>query len=173
MVAPADKVASVCAAARAAHSYETPVIDVYPLREAPENCGIGRIGRLSRPVTVSTLIGRIKKVTGLGKVLLSAGRGNAGGDGKGRLVSIAACCAGSCRSTYKPAIAGGATFYLTGEMRHHDALAAASEGVNVVCLGHSNSERITLKHLTKRLAVQLPKLEVLVAKSDRDPLTIV
>lgn len=171
-VAPRPKVAGVCSAIRGAHSYEEPVIDVYPIEEAPEGSGMGRIGRLSRPVTAGTLINRIKRSTGLKKVLLATSD-HRSGDGKGRLVSVVACAAGSCGPMYQAAAAGGATFYLTGEMRHHDALAAAAAGLSVVCLGHSNSERITLKRLADRLAVLLPKQKVVLSKADKDPFEIV
>jgi len=173
VVVPAAKVSAVCSAIRAAHSYETPALDVYPLEEVVDGCGMGRIGRLGRPATVSSLVGRIKKATGLRKVLLAAGPRGSSGDGRGRLVSVAACCAGACGTLYEQAAAEGATFYLTGEMRHHDALAAVAAGVNVVCLGHSNSERIALKHLADRLSVLLPKLKVLLAAADQDPFEIV
>ena len=173
VVAPKERVAEICSAIRAAHSYETPAIDVYPLDETPPDSGMGRIGRLPRPVTAAALIGRIKKAVGLKQVLLAASTDRKSGDGKGRLVSVAACCVGSAGSLYRAAAAGGATFYLTGEMRHHDALAATAAGMNVVCLGHSNSERITLKRLADRLAVTLPKLKVVIAKSDADPFKVV
>lgn len=175
IVVPHANLAAVCAAIRGAHSYQTPAIDIYPLRDAPAGCGMGRVGRLERPVTLETLVKRVKQAAGLRHVLLAADRhaGDADGGGMGKLVSLAACCAGSCGATWRSAQAAGATFYLTGEMRHHDALAAAAAGLSCVCLGHSNSERLALKHLAERLAVMAPKLEVLLAASDRDPFEIV
>ena len=173
LIAPKEKVAAVCEAIRAAHSYETPAIDVYPLEEVLPECGPGRIGRLPKPSTVGALINRIKKGAGLKKVLLAAASSHAPGHGGGKLVSVAACCAGSCGELHSAAAAGGATFYLTGEMRHHDALAAAAEGLNVVCLGHSNSERIALKRLAGRIAAALPKLNVILSQTDKDPFRIV
>jgi hypothetical protein len=171
-VAPSGKVASVCSAIRSAHGYEEPVIDVYPIEDIPEGCGMGRIGRLPKPVTTGTLMNRIKKRTGLKRVLMATGD-HRSGDGRGRLVSTAACAAGSCGPIYKSAVTAGASFYLTGEMRHHDALDAVACGLTVVCLGHSNSERITLKRLADRLAVKLPKLKVILSKTDRDPFQII
>jgi len=173
MIAPVSKAAEVCAAIRAVHSYEQPAIDVYPLRQHPPGYGMGRIGRLSRPVTVGTLINRLKRATKLKRVLVASGAAGRGRNGLGSLVSTAACCAGSCGSVFRSAIKAGATFYLTGEMRHHDALEAAAAGMTVVCLGHSNSERIALRRLAERLNVVLPGLKVLVSKRDRDPFEII
>ena len=63
--------------------------------------------------------------------------------------------------------------YLTGEMRHHDALKAASAGMTVVCTLHSNSERAILKRLAARLTEKLPSLGVVVSQKDRDPFRVV
>ncbi len=172
MLVPKEKIAAVCSAVRDAHSYETPALDIYPLADASEGCGMGRVGRLQRPVTLATLIERLKKATKLKKLLLTVGNADHH-DGRGKLVSVAACGAGAGGSLYRRAAAAGATVFVTGEMRHHDALAASAMGMNVVCLGHSHSERITLKPLAKRLAVILPKLKILIAKTDKDPLQIV
>jgi len=173
VVVPAGKLADVCSAVRRAHSYEEPAIDVYPARDVPEGTGMGRIGRLPRPVTARTLIRRIKKRIGLDHVLVAAAGDGPSREKPGGKVSVAACCAGSCGEMYKAAAAGGATFYLTGEMRHHDALAATAMGMDVVCLGHSNSERIALRRIARQLARALPKLKVVAARSDRDPFQVV
>ncbi len=173
LLVPKSKLAAVCSAIRAAHTYETPAIDVYPLDEIPEGCGLGRIGRLSRGVTIATLINRVKKAAGIKKAMVAVPARRRRGDGRGRLISTAACCAGSCGSLYRAAVAGGAGLYVTGEMRHHDAMEATQEGMTVVCLGHSNSERITLKRLSERIKVILPKLKVVLAAADVDPFEIV
>jgi dinuclear metal center YbgI/SA1388 family protein len=175
LICPSHRVSNVCDAIRAAHSYETPAIDVYPLRGDVSGCGMGRVGALARPVTVATLISRVKKATGIKHVLLAARpRPKASkGNGKGALVSVAACGAGACGPLWRKALSAGAGFYLTGEMRHHDALAATNAGLTVVCVGHSNSERITMTALAKRIAASMPKLKVIVSKLDRDPFEIV
>jgi len=175
LICPPQRVPQVSAAIRAAHSYETPAIDVYQLCAGDSGIGMGRVGALPRPVTVGTIISRVKKATGIKRVLLAAKpRPRSGtGSGKGALVSVVACGAGSCGDLWKTALSSGAGFYLTGEMRHHDALAATNAGLTVVCVGHSNSERITMISLAKRIAEALPKLNVSVSKLDRDPFEIV
>lgn len=169
-VAEASRVTQVVAAIRAAHSYEEPAIDVYRLAAAPESCGMGRIGRLKEPVSVNALVARIKQATGLKQIWIA--RGRAAGR-SGSQVRVAACAAGSAGSSFEQAVSGGADFYLTGEMRHHDALAAAAQGLTVACLGHSNSERLALKALAKRVSKALPGLSVVISKKDRDPFEII
>ena len=166
-VAPSGRVSAVIEAIRCAHSYEEPAIDVYPLQSQPADVGQGRIGRLDRPVREGALLTRIKKALGL-KHLWVAGPG-----GSGKTVRLAACAAGSAGGMFSAAVEAGATFYLTGEMRHHDALAAAAAGLTVACTGHSNSERAVLKNVAKNLRSALPGLKVLASKTDRDPFVVV
>ena len=167
MVAPREKLPAIAAAIRTAHSYEEPAIDIYPLISTQTTTGQGRVGKLPRPVTTATLIAKIRKALGVDKVLVA-------GDTKSKnKIEIAAVTAGSCGSMWKSAAAAGATFYLTGEMRHHDALAAAAAGLTCVCVGHSNSERIALKQLASRVKSAHPQLETILSKTDRDPFKIV
>ncbi len=169
IIAPRAKVSSVCEAIRAAHSYETPAIDVYALEEYPEDCGMGRVGRLDRPTSVDALVARIKKSLSVSRVQIAPA---ATGGKKLKLVTTAACGAGSCGGLYRSAAAAGATLYLTGEMRHHDALAACAAGMTVVCVGHSNSERRVLQSLAQRTAECCKGLKAFLSKADRDPFEI-
>ncbi len=162
---PADRLAAVLEAVRAAHSYETPAIDVYPLKDVPAGAGMGRIGRLKRATTVKSLAARVKRELGVGRVLLVSGT-------TGKITTVA-CCAGSCGGLFRQALAQGAQAYVTGEMRHHDALTAAAAGMAVICVGHSNSERIALARLGRRVRQARRGLKVTVARADRDPFEIV
>lgn len=171
MVAPLASVAAVCGAIRAAHSYETPAIDVYPVEGWQAGCGLGRIGRLARPAGLEALVARIKRKMGARRALL-ARPARAGGRKRGR-IAVAACEVGTGREVYREAIAGGAGLFVTGEMPHHVALAAATAGMAVLCLGHSNTERITLERLAKQVATAAPKLKVIHSKQDRDPYEII
>lgn len=167
IIAPVSVSAEVCAAVRAVHSYEEPVIDVYPIESYPAHCGMGRAGSLERPISVTALVNRIKRNLNLAKVQIAKPPSGVGP------ISTAACCAGAGGSLWKAARQAGAQLYLTGEMRHHDALAAAAAGMVVVCTGHSNSERLSLARLAGRLQQSLPKLDVFVAKADKDPFEII
>ena len=84
----------------------------------------------------------------------------------------AAVCAGACGDLLNDAIAQRADFYLTGEMRHHDAIRAAGAGVTVVCVLHSNSERAMMRRLKDKLGERLPGFPCLVSAVDRDPFII-
>jgi putative NIF3 family GTP cyclohydrolase 1 type 2 len=81
-------------------------------------------------------------------------------------------CAGACGDLLNDALAQKADLYLTGEMRHHDAIRAARAGMTVVCVLHSNSERAVMQRLKAKLEQRLPGLVYLVSQVDRDPFSV-
>jgi len=166
MLCPASRAAAVCAAIAAAHSYETPAVDVIPLTSRPGSLGQGRVGRFKTPTKLTTLISRIKRGLGVAKVL------NASAGKPDRLIRRAAVGAGSFGELWQSAKAAGAELLLTGEMKHHDALAARRAGLEVICVGHSNSERITMHRLAERLKPMLPGVKTFVSTADKDPFEI-
>lgn len=139
-----------------------------PLKPAPElsGHGMGRIGPLAAPAAVPEVLARIKRGLGVSALLV------AGPEESRPMIKRAAACAGACGALIDDAIAGGADLYLTGELRHHDALRAARAGVTVVCVLHSNSERAVLPRVQRRLVEALPELRVSVSAADRDPFSI-
>ena len=126
--------------------------------------GMGRVGSFAEPVGRDVLIGRVKRELKVDRLLVAGPI-----DGK---VETVAVCAGSCGDLLDDAAAAGVGFYLTGEMRHHDALKARRLGMTVACVLHSNSERATLGRLRQRLVDLLPGVNVLLSTADRDPFTI-
>jgi putative NIF3 family GTP cyclohydrolase 1 type 2 len=85
-----------------------------------------------------------------------------------RDVSRVAVCAGSGGEFVDDAVRCGAQLLLTGELRHHDALAAVAAGLTVVCTLHSASERAVLGALERRLAERLPGVSVVQSRADRE-----
>ncbi|HYO10077.1 MAG TPA: Nif3-like dinuclear metal center hexameric protein [Tepidisphaeraceae bacterium] len=163
-VMPVARLNDVLAALRKSHPYEEPAFDLVQLATPPEKVGQGRVGPLASPAPRAEVLERIKRELGLRHLLIAGPTEGA--------VTRAACCAGSCGDFVDDAIAAGADLYLTGEMKHHDALKAAARGVTVVCTLHSNSERAVLKRLRARLAERLPQLAASLSQSDRDPFEV-
>lgn len=164
-VVPIATIDGVIRALRSAHPYEEPAFDLQQLAAAPQRLGLGRIGDLPEPVERAALIERIKTELGAAQLLVA-------GPTDGAVRRAAAACAGACGDLLDDAIAQKAELYLTGEMRHHDALKAARARMTVVCTLHSNSERPVLKRLQGRLADALPELAVLLSRQDRDPFSV-
>lgn len=161
MVANREGLPEVVSALRRHHPYEEPAFDVYPLVNEP--CGgIGRVGRFAKPATLGGLFDRLVRATGT-KVATFVGSPRA-------RVRTAAVCAGAAgRLPFEKHRSAGADILVTGEIRHHDALAILRAGKAAVALGHWESERPVLGPLVKRLAEGVPGLRVLISKRDAPP----
>lgn len=162
-VVPLSKVDAVVRALRLAHPYEEPAFDLIPLSVAAEGLGLGRVGPIE-PTDRAALLARIKAGLGLSHVLVAGPL-----VGEVRTVAVGA---GACGDLINDALKARADLYLTGEVRHHDALKAARAGMTVVCTLHSNSERAWLARLRTRLLDALPEIEVHLSQADRDPFEV-
>ena len=160
-IVPAGKLNDVVAAMKKTHPYEMPAFDVFKLHNTDMPSGLGRIGELARPVRIAKIIEKIKKATGA-KAIGLVGKQN-------RLVRRAAVCAGSCGKIINSVIAAEADLYLTGELKHHQALAAKEAGLTCICLSHTVSERFILKKIAKQLQKQIKTIKLNISKKDADP----
>jgi putative NIF3 family GTP cyclohydrolase 1 type 2 len=158
-----------------AHPYEEPAYDLVQLAAKPVAANTAaNAGNLARgpaligdlpPIERRELVGKIKHALEIEHLLIAGPESG--------IVRRAACCPGSCGDRLDAALAGGAEVYLTGELRHHDALRAAGAGMTVVAVLHSNSERAVLKRLRERLMAELGGVHCELSRQDRDPFTIV
>ncbi len=160
-ILPIDKIEPVIKALRQSHPYEEPAFDLVQLATAAEGLGMGRFGPLTQPTARPALFARIKQELNLTHLLIA-------GPTTGP-VHRAAVCAGACGNHLDDAIAAKADVYLTGEIRHHDAIRAANQNLTVVCTLHSNSERAILTRLQARLTKEVPAIPFVLSQSDRDP----
>ena len=142
----------------------------YSLSKEPlEDTGIGRLCTLIEPVSVETIITRIKEHLKLEKVRFAQARKI---EPKDDLIKTVAICAGSGGSVLKGV---RANMYLTGEMSHHDVLDAVSNGTHVVLGEHSNTERGFLKDEFSGILFDMleGKVEICHSSIDKDPVKIV
>ena len=160
-VVPAGRIGAVVEAMLKAHPYEMPAYDVIKLAETQNRYGLGRIGSVAGTTSLDVILERIKKETGA-EVAGIIGK-------EKRRVRTAAVCAGSCGKIINNVIAAECDLYVTGELKHHQALAAREAGVTVVCLSHTVSERFILKKIAKDLRKCLKSVKISVSKQDKDP----
>lgn len=142
--------------------------------EKDGGAGIGRKVVFSDAVALDEVVRRVKAGLGLKHVQLARGSGTAS-----PVVKSVAICAGSGGSVIGET---DADLYFTGEMSHHEVLAAVARGTHVLLCGHSNTERGYLPTLRTKLLEELKtdsdfadaaSLEVEVSQTDADPLEIV
>ncbi|RME52512.1 MAG: Nif3-like dinuclear metal center hexameric protein [Deltaproteobacteria bacterium] len=160
MVAPKDALPAVIEAIGQTHPYEEPAYDVYPLT-LPPRWGIGRLARLESPLPLRGLLERLVAHTPATAPLI-VGKREATIDRVAVIVGAAGSIPLGLDLTESDCV-------VTGEIRHHDALALLRHGTHAIALGHWASERPTLPHLARRLMRRHPGLPVVVSEADRDP----
>jgi dinuclear metal center YbgI/SA1388 family protein len=144
-VVPAHNVGRALSAVRAAHPYEEPAFDVYPVEGRPEGCGYGRVGRLPEPMTSAGFADHISASLGFPARLVANPK-------PGQRVERVAVLGGSGGSFIREAAASGADAYVTGDLDYHNALLAGSLGLAAVDAGHAGTELPALAPLARRLA---------------------
>lgn len=164
VVVQAERLEPVLTALRRVHPYEEPAFDVFPRRQAESSLGMGRIGEFDEAVPRDVLFGRIRRELEVSHLLVA-------GPTSGPVHRVAVC-AGSCGDVLEDALRDGAELFLTGEMKHHQALRVAARGLTVVCVLHSNSERTALRRMQASLIDLLPGVDVELSDADRDPFQI-
>lgn len=160
VVVPVHRLPEVDRALWAAHPYEEPAYDIYPLKARPVK-GIGRVGTLPKPLALSKLAASLKRSTGA-RCVQTVGDSS-------QAVDRAIIVAGSAGSLPFRAKLTERTVVITGEMRHHDGLAIARAGSSAILLGHWASERPALEPLAKRLGAALSGVTVETSRLDCAP----
>lgn len=144
-----------------AHPYEQPAYDCFKEYLPAEKPGLGRMGRVGKPMKLSEILERIKKTTAAEAVGII-------GDER-KTVKKAAVCAGSCGDIINSVIKAGCDLYVTGELKHHTALAAEQAGLTCICLTHTVSERFILKKIAKNLRGKTEGISFKISTKDKDP----
>lgn len=153
----------------AAHPYEEPAFDVYPLLNEGEKLGLGRIGRLPEPLTLAEYVSRLKEI-------LSAPALRYVGDPAARISKVA-LCSGSGASLLREAARSGADVLVTGDVKYHEARDAEELGMALIDAGHFPTEIIMVDDITERLGRALVKsgytdCRVEACRTETDPFRI-
>jgi dinuclear metal center YbgI/SA1388 family protein len=164
MVCPEASLALALTTLREFHPYEEPPIEIYRLQPRPlRGIGEGRRVVLDRELTLPALAERIKQQLGIDTLRVAVG------ERAPRVFRTIGLCPGAGGSLRPAATAQGCEVFLTGEMRHHDVVAAKAAGCTVILAGHTNTERPYLQVLRKRMQAELPDLSVSLSRRDASP----
>ena len=165
VIVPTQLLVAVVAALVAAHPYEEPAYDIFPLQASPlAGVGQGRIGDLPAKTTASAVYELLSRQLKAPHALLV-------GSAK-QYVKRAFVCVGSAGTMPLATDEGGASvgdIVITGEIRHHDALAYQRCGAVAIALGHWTSERPALRPLRTMLQRALPSLDIQISQKDAEP----
>jgi dinuclear metal center YbgI/SA1388 family protein len=160
-VVPGARLPDVVTAMIRAHSYEEPAYDICPLHPNPTR-GIGRWGRLPKPIALSRLARKLKRATPATSVQIVGP--------PDREIRRAVVLVGAAGTIPFRMPLSEHDAIITGEIRHHDALTIHRRNCTAIALGHWASERPALDALADRLAESQPGVAFNISDQDRDPL---
>jgi len=127
----------------AAHPYEEPAFDIYPLHNKGKEYGLGRIGYLPEATTLVDYATRVA-------MLLGAQGTRFVGHPTDKLKKIA-ICSGSGASVMRSAVRAGAHVLVTGDVKYHEARDAEELGIALIDAGHFHTEIIMAAAVRTRL----------------------
>ncbi|SCS23827.1 Nif3-like dinuclear metal center hexameric protein [Staphylococcus caeli] len=132
------------------HPYETPVFDFIAL-EKEADYGLGMIGRLETPLSVDDFVKHVKTKLAMPSVRFS---GNISDQ-----IETVAIIGGSGIGFEYDARRKGADIFVTGDIKHHDALDAKIAGINLLDINHY-SEYVMREGLASLLSNWLENSEI-------------
>jgi dinuclear metal center YbgI/SA1388 family protein len=158
-ILPAALAAKIIRALRSAHPYEEPAFDLLQMETPPEQVGLGRFATVPAKTSLHALAKLAKRKLGLPHVQVL---------GPDRPVRNLAIMAGSAGRLPLDHAFRQQRFdcLITGELKHHDALAYRAANIAAICLGHAESERPVLPALQRALQHMCPGIIVQISRNE-------
>lgn len=160
-ILPAFKKAAVVKALLAAHPYEEPAFDLYPLKNTWAQVGSGVVGELEEPETELEFLKRIKKTFEVGCVKHTRLTG--------RLIQKVALCGGAGAFLLPKAVGVNADVFITGEVRYHEYF-SNENSILVAEIGHYESEQYTKEIFYSIIQEACPGLDVQMTRINTNPI---
>lgn len=152
---------SVISALLAAHPYEEPAYDIYPLANEYNKIGSGMIGNLAQAMSANDFLKYVKEKLGCQGMRYS---------GKTDIkIQKVACCGGSGASLIDRAISAGADAFVTADIKYHQFLDAA-KNILLIDAGHYETEQFTKEIFYEFLTKKLPNFAVRFSKINTNPI---
>jgi dinuclear metal center YbgI/SA1388 family protein len=157
MLVSRDLLCAVTDAMHRAHPYEEVAYDVVPIENAHPLFGMGTIGDLPRPVTLTTFLRRVRKSLGTGTLRFS-------GDPHRKIARVAVC-GGSGSTLLDLAIRNNADVLVTADIPFHCFQEAAGR-IALVDAGHHETEYPVLATIAGKIR------EACRARGERTPVAV-
>lgn len=152
--------AQVVHALISSHPYEEAAYDIFTMDNVHQGIGAGVIGELEQPMEETTFLTHLKKVFKTAIIRHTALRG--------KPVKKVALCGGAGSFLTGTAIAQGADFYITADVKYHEFFDAESRTV-LADIGHYESEAATIDLLHDLLVKKIPNFAPLKTVVDTNP----
>jgi len=138
LVFPAWLEKNILSALIKAHPYEEVAYDIVALDNARQDIGSGLMGELDTPVSAIAFLSLLKKVFSLAVIRHTPLTG--------KMVKKVALCGGAGSFLIHTAVASGADFYITGDVKYHEFF-DANDRLIIADIGHYESEQYTVELL--------------------------
>lgn len=161
MVFPAHLSGAVVRAMVAAHPYEEPAYDLVDLANSHPGVGSGLVGDLPAPVDEKAFLEILRTVFRVPVVRHTSLTG--------RPVQRVALCGGAGSSLISRALAEGAAFYITADVKYHEFF-DANDRMVVADVGHFESEQYTVDLLFEVLQEKFCNFAVLKSETTTNPI---
>ncbi len=148
---PKDKTERVTEAIKEAHPYEEVALDIYVL-DSSIGPQIGRMGYLASPMSPQDFVEFANEKLSTNCMAWLGSHSEP--------LSCVAVAGGAAGSEWKGAKAAGADIFLTGEIKHDQALSALLENFPVIQAGHFATEQPGMIELNKRLKANFKDISV-------------
>ncbi|MCL2003803.1 MAG: Nif3-like dinuclear metal center hexameric protein [Oscillospiraceae bacterium] len=136
------------------------LIGLEDVRIFDEKDGIGRMGRLPKPMSAKDYAVQCKAAVGTGVVRYYDA---------GRPIEAVALCSGGGAAVFPDAIKAGCDAFVTGDVKHSDFLIAQNQGVTLFSCGHFATENIITPVVADYLRAQFPGLKVTLSRETAEP----
>jgi len=144
------------------HPYEEVAYDVISLDNTFQSIGSGIIGELKSPTDEAGFLQKLKDIFNL-KIIKHTHL-------KGSPVKKVAVCGGAGSFLIPKALAAGADFFITSDIKYHEFFDANGRIV-IADIGHYESEQFTIDLLKDVLAQKFPTFAVLKTEMNTNPVS--
>lgn len=161
-----SKLSAIIQAMKKSHPYEVVAYDVYPLENKGKGHGLGRIGNLTKTVSLQTFSEYVKNAFNLQHLRVT---GNLS-----KKIKRVAVLGGSGEKFINDAKKMGADAYVTGDMTFHHAQDAWQIGLAVIDAGHYIEE--VMKKTTKQFLkenINDNEVDVIISTTNTNPFQFV
>ena len=152
IIYPAWNEKAILQAMHKAHPYEEVAHDIYILDNKLQDTGSGLTGELTEAVSEMEFLHNLKSAFGLSVIRYTPLLG--------RQVKKIALCGGAGSFLINDAVACGADFYITGDVKYHEFF-DANDKLVIADIGHYESEQFTIDLLFNNLSEKFPNFAVL------------
>lgn len=164
VICPPSRTRDVIKAMIKAHPYEEPAFDIFETSAIREQNICGLVGSLEQEYNASEFAKLVEKSLNCNGVRY------VNGDKPIKKVGL---CSGSGGDLIFNAIELGVDAYVTGEIKHHELLAAKQHGITVVDAGHFCTEDIVIPNLRDRLKSKFGDVEFIKSEKLNDMFTYI